>query len=134
MKPTLIDTDILSEFLRGNSKVVENADKYLKEFGILNLSIITYYEVLNGLIYKDAKKQLSRFNAFVELNNIITLTIPSTKMAAQIYADLRQRGEVIGHTDSLIAGIALAENLKLATNNTDHFKRIEGLELVNWLK
>ena len=43
MKATLIDTDILSEFLRGNSKVVENADIYLKEFGILNLSIISYY-------------------------------------------------------------------------------------------
>ena len=85
---------------------------------------------MNGLLYKNAKKQLNKFNEFVELNNIVTLTIPATKMAAQIYADLRSSGQVIGHTDSLIAGIALAENLKLATNNTDHFKGLKGL---SWL-
>lgn len=57
MKPCLLDTDILSEFLRGNPKVIVRVDKYLKEYGFINISIITYYEILNGLLYKDAKKQ-----------------------------------------------------------------------------
>ena len=30
MKPALLDTDILSEFLRGTPKVVENAEVYLR--------------------------------------------------------------------------------------------------------
>ena len=30
MKPALVDTDILSEFLRGTSKVVDNVEKYLQ--------------------------------------------------------------------------------------------------------
>ena len=55
MKPTLLDTDILSEFFRGNTKVLENVNIYLKEYPSLNFSIITYYEILNGLLYKDAK-------------------------------------------------------------------------------
>lgn len=50
MKPSLIDTNILSEFFRGNEKVVDNADKYLKEHSSLSFSIITYYEILNGLL------------------------------------------------------------------------------------
>ncbi len=41
MKPTLVDTDILSEFLRGTPKVVKNVADYLQHYDALNLSIIT---------------------------------------------------------------------------------------------
>ncbi len=98
MKPSLLDTDILSEFLRGNPKVIENVERYLLEFGFINLSIITYYEILNGLLYKDAKKQLKRFEKFVELNRVIPLTMKMAKKAASIQAELRKNGSEIGHT------------------------------------
>ena len=65
MKLSMLDTDILSEFLRGNPKVIAKVDEHLQEHGFINLSIITYYEILNGLLYKDAKKQLTRFEAFI---------------------------------------------------------------------
>ena len=132
MKPSLLDTDILSEFLRGNPKVITKVDEYLNEYGFISLSIITYYEILNGLLYKDAKKQMTRFEAFVELNKVIPLTLRMAKSAAAIQADLRKKGTEIGHTDTLIAGIAMTRELQLVTNNTDHFKRIKGLEIVNW--
>lgn len=106
MKLSLLDTDILSEFLRGNSKVAEKVDEHLEEYGLVNLSIITYYEILNGLLYKDAKKQLKKFTDFVELNKVIPMTMRTAKIAAEIYADLRKKGREIGHTDTLIAGIA----------------------------
>jgi hypothetical protein len=35
MKPSLLDTDILSEFLRGNPKVISKVDKHLKEYGLI---------------------------------------------------------------------------------------------------
>lgn|ERR1035437_8830227 len=134
MKPSLVDTDILSEFLRGNPKVIENADKYLQTYDAINLSIITYYEILNGLLYKDAKNQLKKFTEFADLNKVLPLTMRATRLAAEIYAELRKKGKPIGHTDSLIAGIALANDLQLVTNNMEHFKRVKGLELTNWLK
>ena len=56
------------------------------------------------------------------------------KTAAAIQADLRKKGTEIGHTDTLIAGIAMTSELQLVTNNTDHFKRIKGLEITNWAK
>ena len=134
MRPALVDTDILSEFLRGTEIVVDNAKNYLENYDSINFSIITYYEILNGLLYKDARKQLKRFSDFAELNKILPLTLSATRQAAEIHANLRKKGEPIGHTDCLIAGIALTNNLHLVTNNIDHFKRIEGLEIVNWLK
>ena len=134
MKPSMLDTDILSEFLRGNLKVIAKVNEYLKEFGYINLSIITYYEILNGLLYKDARKQLSRFEEFVELNKVIPLTLRTAKTAAVIQADLRKKGTEIGHTDTLIAGISMTSELQLITNNINHFKRIKGLEIANWTK
>ncbi len=113
---------------------MDNAEKYLHTYGVFNLSIITYYEILNGLLYKDARKQLQHFLNFADLNKILPLTISATRMAAEIYADLRKKGQAIGHTDCLIAGIALTNELQIVTNNTDHFKRIKKLELINWLK
>jgi tRNA(fMet)-specific endonuclease VapC len=86
MKPSILDTDILSEFLRGNSKVISKVEEHLEEYGYINLSIITYYEILNGLLYKDAKKQLSKFEEFIELNKVIPLTIPMARTAAKIQA------------------------------------------------
>ena len=84
--------------------------------------------------YKDARKQLGKFETFVALNKVIPLTLRTAKMAAIIYTDLRKKGTEIGHTDTLIAGIAMTSELQLITNNTEHFKRIKGLEIANWSK
>jgi len=132
MKQSMLDTDILSEFLRGDPKVIEKVADHLKEYGFVSLSIITYYEILNGLLYKDAKKQLQKFEDFIQLNKVIPLTLPMAKTAATIQADLRKKGTEIGHTDTLIAGIAITSELQLITNNTNHFKRIKGLKIDNW--
>lgn len=134
MKPAMLDTDVLSEFLRGNRKVVAKVDEHLREYGYINLSIITYYEILNGLLYKDAKKQLSLFEEFIGLNKVIPLTLQSARLAANIHAELRKKGTVIGHTDTLIAGIAMSNSFQLITNNTEHFKRIKDIEIANWTK
>ena len=134
MKPSMLDTDILSEFLRGNLKVIVKVDEHLKEYVYINLSIITYFEILNGLLYKDARKQLAKFEEFVAFNKVIPLTLRMAKTAAVIQADLRKKGTEIGHTDTLIAGIAMTSELQLVTNNTDHFKRIKGLDIANWTK
>lgn len=134
MKATLVDTDVLSEFLRDHPKVIKNVSSYLEEYEAISISIITYYEILNGLLYKDARKQLAKFNRFAELNKIVPLTVSATKRAAEIYAGLKKAGQPIGHTDCLIAGIALVNGLQLATNNSDHFERIKGLDIVDWLK
>lgn len=133
MKPALIDTDILSYFFRNQSTVVSRFDQYLREFGMINISVVTYYEVLNGLYFKDAKKQLAAFERFVELNQVLPLTENIAKGAAKTYAQLRSQGLGIGHNDTLIAGTALEFDLRLITNNVSHFTRVPELEIENWM-
>lgn len=134
MSIAILDTDTLSELFRGNTKVAKKVNVYVSDYGSVNISIITYYEIVNGLLYKDAKKQMEGFLQFTSKNNIIPLTIRSTTVSAEIQANLRKKGLEIGHTDTLIAGIAIANNFVLVTNNTSHFKRIEDLVIANWTK
>jgi predicted nucleic acid-binding protein len=54
--------------------------------------------------------------------------------AAEIYAELRARGQLIEDADLLSAAIALVNDLTLVTNNTAHFNRIEGLQIEDWLQ
>ncbi len=132
MKPALIDTNILSFFFRNHSLVVENFQSYLKVHSQINISIITYYEIVSGLKHRDAQKQLTSFLNFVSYHTVLPLTTTSTKISADIYANLRKQGTPVDNIDILIAGVAIANDLILVTNNLKHFQKIEGLEIEDW--
>ncbi|MBU7582846.1 MAG: type II toxin-antitoxin system VapC family toxin [Nostoc sp. TH1S01] len=132
MKPALIDTDILSLFFRGNANVVAQFQAYLSIYPQINISIITYYEILSGLKHRDAQKQLAVFLEFSAQNVVLPLTEKSVTISAEIYADLRLQGIPVDDIDLLIAGVAIANNLILVTHNQRHFGRIQTLELQDW--
>jgi len=132
MKPALIDTDTISLFLRNQPQVVENFRAYLGEHDALSFSIITYYEIVSGLKYRDAKKQLTSFLELASYSNILPLTEQGVTIAADIYASLRVAGTPVDDIDLLIAGSALANHLELVTHNTKHFARISQLQLADW--
>ena len=130
----VLDTDILSALMRKNRHVIAQARAYLLEHGQFTISIITRYEILRGLKAKQAAQQITRFEAFCVRNEILTITDEVIVMAAEIYADLYRRGELIGDADILIAATAMANGFGVATNNEDHFRRVAGLQIENWQK
>lgn len=132
MKEVILDTDTISYFFRGMPQVKEKVEQYLKTDQTLNISVISYYEVCNGLYYKDAKKQLKRFKEFASYCNIIPLNQEIADLSAKIFADLRKKGKTVGHTDILIEGTAIYYDLQLITNNTKHFKDIDNLDMTSW--
>ncbi|MEW5766531.1 MAG: type II toxin-antitoxin system VapC family toxin [bacterium] len=134
MEPVLVDTDILSLFFRNQDNVVSNFKKYLNRYEKINLSIITYYEILSGLKHRDALKQLDSFLEFTKHNTILSLTKESVMISSDLYSNLRKAGRPIDDIDIIIAGIALSNNLVLVTNNEEHFRNIKGLEILNWSK
>lgn len=134
MKDCLLDTDTVSFFLKGVPQVKVQFDMVYATQGYYNISIMTYYEIMNGLIFKDAKRQLESFENFTKLCRILPLTIEIAQLAAIIYADLRRKNQMIGHSDVLIGATALHYDLMVVTNNQGHFQRIPGLVLDNWFK
>jgi tRNA(fMet)-specific endonuclease VapC len=132
LRKALIDTDILSMFLRGKEEVKSKFEEYLQYHPTISISILSYYEILSGLKHKDANKQLGSFLKLCEGVSIISITKESCQKSADIYANLKKSGEIIDDVDILIAGICLENSLALVTNNTKHFQRIKDIEIVNW--
>ncbi|MCB9291551.1 MAG: type II toxin-antitoxin system VapC family toxin [Lewinellaceae bacterium] len=133
MNKALIDTDIISYFLKGDQSVARKIVEYSREHGKLSISIITYYEIAGGLEYKLATRQKEKFEAFVDNHcEIINLSKESIKISAEEYGRLRRDGITIGSADLFIAGIAIQKGYDLITNNIRHYQVIDGLRIVNW--
>lgn len=132
MNRYLIDTDILSYYFKGDETVVKNFEAYLKNFALIEISIITYYEIISGLKAKNAIKQLEIFNDFVNQNLIIPMTEDSANTSAELFAILSKSGNKLDDIDLFIAGIAIENKMVLVTNNEKHFSRIDGLDIQNW--
>ncbi len=135
MNRALIDTDILSYYFRGDEKVKRNFRDYLEFFNEIETSIITHYEIVGGLLAKDAKKQLKFYEVFIYQNTIVPLTEKSVSISAELYGKLKRTGNIIENIDLLIAGIAIESEMILVTNNESHFSRlteISDLKIENW--
>lgn len=136
MKPSLLDTNILTAYLKQDSEVVTRVKQHLDEVGRPSLSIITYYELLRGLKELDRKREqrLAEFEDLVDRFHLRILTRRVMGIAADLYVELRRRGEPLEDADILIAATALAHNLMLITDNEKHFHRVSNLEVENWLR
>lgn len=133
--PALLDTDTLSEVMRGRDPAVRRrALEYLRTHGWFTFSLITRYEILRGLISKGALAQLRAFEQRCRASEVLPLTDPIIIRAAEIYADLKSRGELISDADILIAATASVHSLVLITNNVEHFRRIPSLQVQTWRK
>ena len=126
MPTALIDTDILSLFLRGEPTVVARFQAYTAVHEQISFSLITYYEILSGLRHRDAQRQLTAFLEFAGQCRIAPLTTRSVEIAADMYAATRAQGTPVDDIDLLIAGQALAYDWVLVPHNRNHCERITG--------
>ena len=134
MEPkSLLDTDVLSGLMRKTPGALNRARTYLADHRQLTISLLTRFEILRGLKAKRATAQLAAFDLFCMSNEVLPMTDHVIVRAADIYADLHSRGQLIADADILIAATALENSLVMATNNLADFGRIAGLQIDNWL-
>jgi len=119
-------------FFRNHSEVTARFATCLARHKKMNISIITYYEIISGLKHRDARKKTTSFLDFASKNRVLPLTQQSVTASAEIYAELRKEGKPLDDIDLLIAGIAIANRLVLVTHNKGHFERIRRLEVEDW--
>jgi tRNA(fMet)-specific endonuclease VapC len=70
--------------------------------------------------------------AFLPYVEALDLTTDTAIHHAEIRADLKKRGSMIGANDLFIAAHARARDLTLVTNNMAEFERVRGLSLEKW--
>jgi tRNA(fMet)-specific endonuclease VapC len=133
MNVYLLDTNIIIRLLRNG----EHLDKLIElGKGRAAISIITYYEIYVGIEKspntKLREKKCQKFEELVDLLTVIHFGREEAKEAAKIRVSLEAIGKGIGPMDTLIAGLALANDCVLVTGNTKEFKRVKGLDVEGW--
>jgi predicted nucleic acid-binding protein len=140
-EPVLLDTDTLSELSRGNAAVSAHAQAYLRAFGRLTISSVTVFERLRGyrqaiLSGKPFHRQLQAFESLVQSSVVLPFDEAAAAVSASIWAGCsRAQRQQLG--DILIAGIAVARQIPLATRNRRDFEVLSkssdvNLRLVDW--
>lgn len=107
MTKVLLDTDILSEILKGKSAVVTaRAGKYLAQQGCFTTSAITVAEIVYGFRRVGREDRVTQFEASLDVAEVLARDDAAARLAGRINADLERAGCVIGMPDVLIAAIA----------------------------
>ncbi len=128
----LLDTDICIYLLNGDPTLKNKVG----EIGVYSLSLSNsvlaelYFGAYNS---KRVEANLKRIELFKKNLTILSDSERSAMLFGKIKANLRSGGKIIEDFDILIASIAVANDSILITNNTQHFERIDGLQIENWL-
>jgi tRNA(fMet)-specific endonuclease VapC len=133
MDEVLLDTDILSEVLKGrDQQVLSVAGRYLAEHERFAFSAITLYEILRGLRANRAHRALREFLERADSSEVLPVSMPVLVRASDLWADARQGGHPQNDADLIIAATALEAGRVLVTGNARHFAWISGLSLADW--
>jgi tRNA(fMet)-specific endonuclease VapC len=129
-----IDTNIITALIKDNQKIKRKLQDIVLHGGEVFITGISYYEIKRGLLAINATRQLKIFEGICKNLEVILLDDQIIfDKASEIYADLKQRGQLIPDADILIAATTLTRNLVLVSDNVDHFQRIKNITLENWL-
>jgi tRNA(fMet)-specific endonuclease VapC len=97
------------------------------------MSIVTKAELLYGVEVSPWRAQdAAALAAFLPYVETVALNDEAALHYAEMRADLKRRGAMIGANDLLIAAHARAGGRTLVTNNTAEFERVRDLRLENW--
>ena len=126
----LLDTCTCIALIKEKQSVVE----HIRQVGVdeCKVSDITLAELFFGA-YKSEREE--HFEDVIEIMNLFEqYPIAYLKEYGKIRYLLEKSGKKIGDMDMFIAATALEEDLIVVTGNVDHFNRIPGLKIENWME
>jgi tRNA(fMet)-specific endonuclease VapC len=129
---TIIDTDILIDLLRNKKQAVAFIARLEKKESLLSTTVINEFELYYGAHKSsNSKRSLQATKKLINRLIVLPLTPRSARKAGHTYAKLETEGQSIGLRDTLIGAIALTNGFRVATHNTQHFKKIRDLQIIS---
>jgi tRNA(fMet)-specific endonuclease VapC len=98
------------------------------------MSVVTSAELQYG-VQVSSKKKANQAAVDALARHVAVLVWPQEAAGhyAQIRADLKKKGSMIGANNLLIAAHARSLGATVVTNNTKDFRRVKGLRVENWM-
>lgn len=118
--PTLLDTDVLVDFLRGYSKAVSLVHACSDRIILSSIVVAELYAGVKG----DAEH--AALDAFVSLFRVVPVTHALAQSGGLLKRDYG-KSHGVGLADAIVAATAQAENAELKTLNTKHYPMLKGL-------
>lgn len=127
----LLETDTVSFALRGEGNVAPTLlSKPPSQIGI---SSLTLGELRFGAEKRKSRKLQKLVDVFAGTVEVIPFDATAANHFGKLSALLERRGTPIGTIDTMIAAHAQSLGRIFVTNNGQHFSRVPGLKLENWL-
>jgi len=128
----MLDTDTCSYIMRRSDAVLLKRVASVPVSEVC-MSVVTKAELMYGVEVSPHRAQdAAALAAFLPYVDAIDFTSDSALHYAEIRADLKRRGTLIGANDLFIAAHARSLGLTLVTNNTKEFDRVRELTIENW--
>jgi predicted nucleic acid-binding protein len=127
----VLDTNIFSWLLAQDQEIVSRMSQQIKDVDAILGCPVVWYEVRRGLLAKDAKRQMQRFEALFATFRWHDFTRDDWKLAADLWAARRSQGIPVNDADLLIAVFARNRNATLISDNGKDFAGL-GVPLENW--
>jgi len=118
--PILVDTDVLVDFLRGNSKAVTVINSVSDRIIVSSIVVAELYAGVKG----DAEQET--LEDFLTLFRIVPVDAGLAKTGG-LYRRNYGKSHGVGLADAILAATAEAENAELMTLNTRHYPMLPGL-------
>jgi tRNA(fMet)-specific endonuclease VapC len=127
----LLDSNTLIYSFKGQGRVRERLMARSEKDVFLCTPVI--WEILSGTLKSEGPKgQLESLRLLQQRYAMFDFDAAAMREAANVRATLERAGQPIGTVDTLIAGIALANQLAVVTRNTREFSRVPGLQMEDW--
>jgi tRNA(fMet)-specific endonuclease VapC len=128
----LLDTDTVIYILKGDPVTEANLRKHIHD--PIKIGTVTLMELYYGA-YKSQKvtSNLAKIRTLEDVLEIIAIGEEVAEIFGREKVRLEKEGTPLDDFDLVVGCCALAHNLTLVTNNVRHFKRIEGLQVTNWI-
>ena len=129
----MLDTDTCAFILRRASQKLLDRIQAIP-LDRQSMSIVTLAELLYG-VQVSARKKANRaaVDALTRHLEVLDWSRSAAEHYADIRADLKKRGQLIGANDLLIAAHARSLGATIVTNNAKDFKRVKQLSVANWM-
>jgi tRNA(fMet)-specific endonuclease VapC len=128
----MLDTDICSYVMkRSHDALLRRLQKV--PVSDVCVSVVTKSELLCGVEVSPRRQQdETALNAFLNYVEVLDFTDNASSHYAQIRAQLKKSGKIIGANDLFIAAHARSLRLTLVTHNTQEFRRVNRLAIEDW--
>lgn len=124
------DTSFIVDVLRDNNDALSFLDIIENKKRPEKVSSITVLELYEGLARSSASaNRRQKVLDVLDTKHVVDADATVMRQAGKLSGDLINRGEQIDREDCIIAATAIQQDEPVATRNTDHFERIDRLDV-----